>query len=65
MFDQAVRRLMIMDDPARNTLIRQHDEEEAPLSVIPHPSHYFMGSEEEEEWILCELADRDSLNKEC
>ena len=65
MFDQAVRRLMIMDDPVRNTLIRQHDEEEAPLSVIPHPSHYSMGSEEEKEWILCELEDRGSLKEEC
>ena len=66
MFDQAVRQLMIMDDSAlENTLVRQHGEGEAPVSVIPHSSHNFMGSEEEEEWILCELDDRGSLIEEC
>ena len=39
MFDQAVRQPMIMDDSAlENTLVRQHDEGEAPVSLLPHSS---------------------------
>ena len=58
MFDQAMRQPMILDDSAlENTLVRQHDEGEAPVSMLPHSSQNSIGSEEEDEWIICEFDD--------
>ena len=66
MFDQAVRQPMIMDDSAcENTLVRQHVEGEASVSLFPRSSQNSMGSEEEEEWIICELDDLGNLIEEC
>ena len=66
MVDQAVRQPMIMEDSAHESaLVCQHDEGEASVSLIPHSSQISMGSEEEEEWIICELDDLGNLIKEC
>ena len=66
MFDQAVRQPMIMEDSAReSTLVRQRDEGEASVSLIPHSSQNSMGSEEEEEWITSELDDLGKLIEGC
>ena len=66
MLDQAVRQPMIMDDSAReNTLVCQHDNGEASVSLSPHLSQNSMGREEEEEWVICELDDLGNLIEEC
>ena len=41
------------------------DEGEASVSLLPHSSQNSMGSEEEEEWIICELDDLGNLIEEC
>ena len=44
MFDQAMRQPMIMDHAAlENTLVRQRDEEEAQVSLLPHSSQNSVG----------------------
>ena len=52
---------MVMDDSALEDTL----EGEAPVSVLPHSSQNSMGSEEEEEWIICELDDQGNLIEEC
>ena len=56
MFDQAVRQPMILEDSAHESALEcQRDEGEALVCLIPHSSQNSLGSEEEEEWIICEL----------
>ena len=66
MFDQAVRQPMILEHSAHESALEcQHDEGEASVSLIPHSSQNSLGSEEEEEWIICELDDLGNLIEEC